>query len=205
MRAHSLFLVALCLLSACLTAKADDVYNNGAINGTIDAWSINFGFIQSNSFTVSNGNGQVTGFAFGAWLFPGDVLTSAEVSFTAFELGGTTYFDQVLQFTQSDCVTNSFNYVVCRETAVFNGPDLADGNYWVNIQNATVASGDPVYWDENEGQSFASSSDLGTMPSESFTVLGSGSGTGTTAEPSAIMLLGTGVLGTALALKRKLL
>ena len=43
-----------------------------------------------------------------------------------------------------------------------------------------MPSGDPVYWDENSGPSMAQQNTLGTIPSESFSILG---GTTTTAIP----------------------
>ena len=43
----------------------------------------------------------------------------------------------------------------------------------MNLSNAVVNTGDPVYWDENSGPSLASENSVGTIPSESFTVLGS--------------------------------
>src|SRR5689334_14356863 len=49
------------------------IYNNGPINGTVDAFFINFGFIVSNTFTLKS-EMSITGMSFGAWLFPGDVL-----------------------------------------------------------------------------------------------------------------------------------
>ena len=79
-------------------AAAQAVYNNGPINGNNDAWTINLTFIVSDTFTISNGGASVTGLSFGAWLSPGDTLTSAEVSITSLENGGTTYFDQVVNF-----------------------------------------------------------------------------------------------------------
>jgi len=91
------------------------------------------------------------------------------------------------------------------------GVNLASaGSYWLNIQNASSAAGDPVYWDENSGPSSASENTVGTIPSESFTVLGTQSTTttttttGTTPEPSSILLLGSGILGLAGVLRRKL-
>ena len=58
------------------------------------------------------------------------------------------------------------------KSTVFNGPTLNSGTYWVNLQNASVPSGDPVFWDENSGPSMASTNEVGTIPSESFTILG---------------------------------
>ena len=46
-------------------AKASLVYDNGAINGTIDAFTLNFGYIITNSFTVSS-NTTLSGAQFGA-------------------------------------------------------------------------------------------------------------------------------------------
>jgi uncharacterized repeat protein (TIGR03803 family) len=160
---------------------SNDIYDNGPTNGNTDAWTINFGFIVSDSFNVTQGNNtSVTGMSFAAWLNPGDVLGSAEVSITSSENGGTSYFDQTVNFTQSGCIGNEFGYNVCTETASFNGPTLINGTYWVNLQNASSAAGDPVYWDENSGPSQASESTVGTIPSESFTILGSGT---TSCEP----------------------
>jgi len=150
----------------------NDLYDNGPINGTTDAWTINFGFVVSDSFTYPSGANSVTGLTFGAWTFPGDVLENVEISITSSEFGGTTYFDGVVNFSQSNCSGNQYGYNVCTETSAFSGPDLQPGRYWVNLQNAVVNDGDPTYWDENSGPSLASNNSVGTIPSEAFTVLG---------------------------------
>ena len=168
--AFSMLLVV--CLGTMLAVAQNDLYDNGPINGTNDAWTINNGFFVSDSFILDS-NAQVTGFQFGAWLLPGDVLESADVSITSDVLGGTTYFSGTINFTQSGCSTNGFGYNVCLEQSTFNGPLLNAGTYWLNMQNAVVSSGDPVYWDENDGPSSATDSYLGSIPSESFTNPGS--------------------------------
>ncbi|MFZ0314764.1 MAG: PEP-CTERM sorting domain-containing protein [Candidatus Korobacteraceae bacterium] len=221
LRVASLSLLALGLTLAAVPASAQVVYNNGPIYGNTDAWTFNFGFIQSDSFTVSGGNSTLTGLSFGAWLFPGDTLTSAEVWITSNEGGGTSYFNQVVSFAQSGCQTNNFGYDVCTEMGSFHGPSLNNGTYWLNLENGVVPSGDPVYWDENSGigctspgcPSEASNNSVGTMPSEAFTILGTSSSTstststtttGTVPEPGSIMLFGSGILGLVGMLRRKL-
>jgi hypothetical protein len=167
---------------------SNDIYDNGPINGNTDAWTINFGFITSDSLNLSNDGTAVTGMSFGAWLFSGDTAPSVEVSITSLENGGTSYFDQTVNFTESNCTGNQFGFNVCTETGTFNGPTLNAGTYWVNLQNASVPSGDPVYWDENSGvgcqgsgcPSSASENTVGSIPSESFTILGNATTTTTT-------------------------
>jgi len=159
---------------------SSDLYDNGPINGNTDAWTINFGYSTSDSFNVSNDGTALTGMSFGAWLFPGDTQVSVEVSITSGENGGASYFDQTVNFTESNCTGNQFGFNVCTETGTFNGPTMNAGTYWVNLQNASVPSGDPVYWDENSGvgctgqgcPSSASETTIGSIPSESFTILG---------------------------------
>ena len=212
-RIASLSLLALCLTLAAVPAMAQTVYSNGPINGNTDAWTINFGFIVSDTFNVSNPNTTITGASFGMWLFPGDTLTSAELSITSGENGGTSYYDQTVNFTQSGCAGNGFGFNVCTESTSFSGPTLNSGTYWLNLQNASVPSGDPIYWDENSGPSQASENSIGSIPSEAFTVLGTSSSTSTSTttstttsvpEPSSIMLFGSGILGLAGVLRRKL-
>src|SRR5579863_8024019 len=176
-----------CLMSAAVPAIAQTVYSNGSINGTTDAWTINFGFEVSNSFCCREdtlaGTATITGLSFGAWLFPGDTLQTVEVSITSDEFGGTTFTDQVVSFTQSGCSGNQYGFNVCTETGSLTPVNLAFGggnNYWLNLDNAVVNDGDPVYWDENSGPSLASQNSVGTIPSESFTLLGSTSGGGST-------------------------
>jgi hypothetical protein len=96
LRIASLSLFALCLTWAIVPAMAQTVYSNGHINGTTDAWTINFGFVVSDTFNVANNGTTITGGSFGMWLFPGDVLETAELSITSSENGGTSYFDQTV-------------------------------------------------------------------------------------------------------------
>jgi hypothetical protein len=165
----------------------NDIYDNGPINGTTDAWTINFGFVVSDTFTVTSSSATVTGMSFGAWLIEGDTLESAQLSITSGENGGTSYFNQTVNFTQSGCSLNQYTYDVCTEATSFNVA-LSSGTYWVNLQNAVTADGEPAYWDENSGigctspgcPSSASESEVGTIPSESFTILGNTTTTTTT-------------------------
>jgi hypothetical protein len=207
----SLTLLGLSLALATSPAAAQtDLYDNGPINGTTNAWQINFGFVASNTFTIGSGGATVDGLVFGAWLFPQDgSLQQAEVSLTSEEFGGTTYFDQLVTFTESNCSLNPFGLNVCLETASFSPINLAAGTYWLNLQNAATQFGgdSPIYWDENSGPSQASESSVGTIPSEAFTLLGSNgtsTASGTTPEPSGLMLFGSGVLGLSGMLRRKL-
>ena len=161
--------------------QSGPIYDNGPINGNTDAWTINFGYVVSDTITIVDAT-SVTGMNFGAWLFSGDTLESAEISITSEPNGGTVYFDQfVYNFTQTGCALNQYGYNVCTEASgSFNSPTLQPGTYWVNLQNASVPSGDPVYWDENSGVGCGSSgcpsqayeTAVGTIPSESFTMLG---------------------------------
>ena len=212
----SLSLLALCL--AVVPAMASN-YDNGPVNGQVDAWTINFGFAVSNSVQLS---GTVTGLDFYAWVIPGDTISNVEVSFGSAAFGNNL-FDGVVNLTQSNCAGNSFGYNVCVESGNFSGPTLS-GNAWLTLQNANVPSGDPVYWDENSGvgclspgcPSRAQQNTVGTIPSEAFTVIGGATSTtcggppcgttstGTTPEPNSVMLFGSGILGLAGVLRRKL-
>ena len=209
----TLFLAAVSLALALPASAQQILYENGPINGTQDAWTINDGFAVSDTFTISTGTSAVTGFSFGAWLFPGDVLESVEISVTSNEFGGTMYFDQVVNFTASNCSGNQYGYNVCTETGSFvNGPTLANGTYWANLSNAVVNTRDPVYWDENSGigchsegcPSQPSENTYGTIPAESFSVLGTSSGQGSVPEPGSLLLFASGILGVGGLLKRKL-
>jgi len=217
----SLLLLTLCVMLAAVPAAAQDIYNNGPINGNTDAWTINFGFIVGDSFTVSTGNTTITGMSFGAWLYPGETLNSAEVWISSGALGdGTTYFNQTVGFTGSGCAMDQYGFNVCDETGIFNGPTLNNGTYWVNLENASSSNGDPVYWDENSGvgctspgcPSQAQENDCiagahggySCIPSESFTLYGEASGA-TVPEPGSIVLFGSGFLAAVGVLRRKLL
>ena len=151
------------------------LYSNGPINGTTDAWTINSGFVTADSFTVG-GAANVTGLSFGVWVFPGDVIENVQVAITSQAFGGTIYSNQVVSLTQSNCSGNQYGFNVCTASGNFSGPNLSIGTYWVNLSNAVVDTGDPVYWDENSGPSSAEENSLGTIPSEAFTIFTGGSG-----------------------------
>jgi hypothetical protein len=219
MRIASLSLLALCLVLAAIPAMAQDsiVYDNGPVNGQVDAWTINFGFAVSDTFHLSAAT-DLESITFWAWVEPGDVVTSTEVQVGNQGYFSNNLFDGTVSLTQSNCFTNNFGFDVCAESGTFASVNLGAGNYNLTLQNAATEDGNPLYWDENSGvgcmsagcPSSAQENTLGSIPSEAFTLDGTGgtttstSGSGTTPEPSSIMLLGSGILGLAGMLRRKL-
>ena len=154
-------------------------YDNGPVNGQIDAWTLNFGYVTTNTIQVTSGGGSLTALNFWAWLIPGDTITSVEVSMGSSPFSNDR-FDGTISLTQSDCFVNSFGYNVCQESGNLTAGPSLNGNYWVTLQNANVPNGDPVYWDENSGvgcgspgcPSQAQENAIGTIPSEAFTLQG---------------------------------
>ncbi len=219
MKLHIASLAILCVALVSVPAFAQQwAYDNGPINGTINAWAINYGYVTSDTFTAGYGwYDQVAGFSFGVWEFPGDVMSSVDWSITTAENGGTvigsgTASGQYL--TDTFLSTMWYGYDIDLITVSgLNVAVNAGTTYWLNLQNAVVPSGDQVWWDENSGvgcgglngtgqgcPSQASLSAWGTIPSEAFTISGYYYGP----EPSSIMLFGSGILGIAGVLRRKM-
>jgi uncharacterized repeat protein (TIGR03803 family) len=159
------------------------IYENGPVNGTIDAWTINFGYIVSDTF-VPNGT-TVTGFDIWVWEFPGDVMVSVDWSITSDPNGGTVYGSGTANganLTDQFISTNQYGYNVDKISVSGLNLSVTSGStYWVNLFNAVIPTGDPAYWDENSGAgckstgcpSQAVESAIGTIPSESFDIVGS--------------------------------
>lgn len=164
------------------------VYTNGPPNGTVTAWTINFGYAVSDTFTTTGGT--ITNFCFYLWVPSGDLPQSVEVSVTSDEFGGTTYFDSNVNLTcinyckagyplhGSVCGGTTGSYDVWACTSQVNPFQLEAGTYWVNLENAVSNMGNGVFWDQAGGNgcpgsacpSLASENQLGTIPSESFVV-----------------------------------
>ena len=199
-------------LAASPALAQQNLYDNGPINGTTDAWTINFGYVVSDDFAICKGC-LTSGFSFGVWEFPGDVMSSVDWKITGSENGGTVYGSGTASganLADKFISSNQFGYDIDLITVSGLNVNLNAGTYWLNLQNATVPSGDPVFWDENSGKgcggtgcpSNASESSVGTIPSEAFTI--SGTSSGTTPEPSSLMLFASGILSIAGMLRRKL-
>ena len=215
MRTASLSLLTiLCLMIAAAPAMADQIlYDNGPINGTTNAWTINSGFAVSDSFTLNDFFTYywfVNDLYFGVWLVQGDTVTSVQM-----DIGTSPFGTNVLSVVRNptgstDLGINQYGYDIQQIELPLFGEEMLPGTYWLTLSNGTTPNGDPIYWDENSGigcQSYgcpssAYQTDTGSIPSEAFTI--SGYGQYFTPEPSSIMLFGSGILGLAGVLRRKL-
>lgn len=207
MGTHIVRLSILCLVLAAVPAWSD--YNNGPINGNVNGWYLDFGFIVSDTFVADSS--QVIGFMFGARELPGDTLLTVDWSITSGENGGQVFGSGTADVTDKYISTNAFGFNIDLITITgLNVATMSGAKYWLNLQNAVTNSGDPVSWDENSGigctstgcPSQASESAVGTIPSEAFTVNTGGSGS--TPEPGTFLLLAPGVIALAGLLRRRL-
>ena len=193
-------LTILCLMLAVAPAMAS--YSNGPYNGTTDAWTINFGFTVSDSFTLSSGS--VSGFHFVYWdASASDLLTTADLALGTTSFGGSA---TTVAFSNAFLGTNQYGYNLYQADASGLSIPWSGGAGFATLGNACSTSGcsvsNPIYWDENSGPSTAYENTLGSIPSEAFT-LGGGC-CGPVPEPNSILLFGSGILGLAGILRRRL-
>ena len=213
----------LTILCLTLTASAGTFFNDGGIDGNDNGFYITgpsfpnpAGSFQdiSNGF-VSAASGTPTQLEFGEWVLSGSTPTSIgyEIGTTAFgtQLGSGTVAqnstNSVLLFT------NGFGYGIYDVTIPVTSLAMTAGNeYWVSLSNAANTGGTQSgAWDLagpsggpatcNFRQSGTNYGDCGTG-GESFTL--SAPCCGPTPEPSSILLFGSGILGLAGVLRRKM-
>jgi hypothetical protein len=216
-RITTLSLTILCLA---LTAYAGTTtyYNDGGIDGTILELSVsgpNFGVQDISNGFVSAASGAPNTLEWGEWSVGTPTSFSYELGSAAFgtDLGSGTVTQNAGNSTL--LFTNGYGYGVYDVKVGITSLVMTAGNtYWLSISNATDAANDDTQgWDipnggrggpatcnyRQVGINHGVCSDTG---GESFTL--TGSTPGTTPEPSSILLFGSGILGLAGVLRRKL-
>jgi hypothetical protein len=192
------------------SSPAAVLYDNGAVNGTIGAFTIggNGGYAAVSDSFILNVASIITGIDFGVWTYPGDTVSTVDwgISSTLVPSGGFLASGTASVSVLSSAVSGA-GWPISTDSIQTGSISLAAGTYYLVLQNAVASNGDPVYWDATNGLSQAWSSvysylvnsfGQGTSGSESFEVEGSSSSS--TPEPGswALMLLGFGGLGLAL-------
>jgi hypothetical protein len=202
MRTFVLSIIAAALLLCPATLNASTVvYDNGPINGSIDAWSIAtnlYGWEVSDSFTLS-APATLTSADVGLYVLPGDTPSSLTWSF------GTSFFDASLG-TGTSTPGNTYwgsgfdYYDIYDSTFSLPSISLAAGTYYLSLSGMTTENQN-IFWDENDGPSSAMQNQgTGAIGSESFRLY---SGT-TIPEPGTFAALGFGLASLAgLALRRR--
>jgi hypothetical protein len=202
---RKLVLVALSFLMLTIPATAGVILDNYPINGGITAWTINFTYSVSDSFTLASG-ATANGVNFGVWLFPQDTITGVDWAIGTGPFG-TNYGSGTASVSLG---STSGNGIYDVGSASFSLPNIAlgAGTYYLTLQNAVSRGGDPVYWDENDGPGIdawenadghlsgncaANNGGSGTC-AESFQILGD---TSAIPEPTTFALLGAGLLAAA--------
>ena len=204
-RIATLSLLTVCCLMLAVAPAMADSYSNGPYNGTNDAWTINFGFTVSDSFTLSSFD--VTEFHFVYWdASSSDLLTTADLALGTTSFGGGP--GTTTAFTSTFLGTNQYGYNLYQADAPSINIPWSGGAGYATLGNACTVSGcsvsNPIYWDENSGPSTAYENTIGSIPSEAFTLTGEGPPPCCTPEPSSILLFGSGILGLAGVLRRKM-
>jgi PEP-CTERM motif len=225
-------LVMSCLMLSVFGMASNVYYDNGVIPAYEDGWTINYGSSVSNSFYLGAYT-HLTEADLVVYEFPGDTMLSvnwrisggASVGCSGICSGTANTTNSYGQGLLTDTPLGSgFGYQ--EDLIKLTGlpvPGLNAGTYWLSLDDAVMQGGNPVYWAQNNGvgcggwngtgqgcPSSARDSAIGTIPSEAFTVDGhspvlSDSPAGAAPEPSSIALFGSGVLGLAGILRRRLM
>jgi hypothetical protein len=205
-------LVSLLGAIAVVPALADTVlYNNGTASSyTTKSYEVSGGiFTVTDSFTLAQAS-VVDGANFGIWVISGSTVTAIDWQIidsgnTVLASGAATDLAGPLVGTAT--IAGVVHYSIYQDSTSIADLSLGAGTYFLALDNAAATSPTPPYeqevlWDISNGPSTAEQNVLGSIPSETFEILGPSAAT---PEPSSILLLGTGLVGLGGFLRRRLM
>jgi hypothetical protein len=199
-------LAILCLMLAVTPAMADTLYSNGPYDGNTAAWSIDHGNAVTNSTNLNSSRSNVYGIDFVYWdASASDLLTTVDMSMGSTPFGTDGFSVTLTDVTNTLLGANQYGYNLYEAEYVLQLKPWRGGPAFITLSNACTTSGcstNSISWDENSGPSTAYENTLGSIPSEAFTLLGTSE---TTPEPSSLVLFGSGILGLAGILRRRLM
>jgi PEP-CTERM motif len=200
-------------------ANADVLYTNGPANTQSDAWTINYGFAVADSFKLTSAS-TLTGVDLTLWAYTaGDTLTSVDWVILSGEPGTGSVLDSgTASVTNAVLGVNGVGYTILGDSFSLPSVVLSSGTYWIELLNASVPNGDPIYWDMNGGPSSAWESGSGDVTdctdsglnapplgnnrcSTTFDITGTSSGA--VPEPLTLSLFGGGLAGAAAMRRRR--
>ena len=199
-------LAVVCLMLAVVPAMAGTLYDNGPYDGNNNAWGINFGHVVTNSNNLNSSRSNVYGVDIVYWdASESDLLTTVDMSFGSTPFGTDIFSGTLTGANNTFLGTNQYGYALEEAELTFPVPIGTPASSYLTLGNACTTSGcdtNPISWDENSGPSTAYDNTVGSIPSESFTLIGTSD---STPEPSSLMLFGSGMLGLAGVLRRRLM
>jgi len=196
-----LSLVGAALVGVASQASAQTVlYTDGPINGSINAFELNYGCSYGTSFTLGS-EAVVNEVNIGTWTNPGDTLQSLNWAITS-SLGGSVIASGNSAIS-SYTFHNSFaGYDINSVDFSVTPTDLAAGTYYLQLSGAVTAQDHVCYWDENNGSASSgllSGNDGNTAGALSLTILNGAP----VPEPTTLALAGLGLTSLAFLRRRK--
>ena len=205
LRFASLSLLAICLLAA-VPAFANDVtlYPNGTVtsSGGAHDYNIKSPYSVSDPFTVVDSDIETLSIEY--WDHSNTVfLNTVQMALGSTAFSGSFETLTALSNTLQSGTANSHGYYLVVADFTFPSIDWINGG-WITLENATIGTGGTVLWDASDASLDAYNSSNGGVTKtavygETFSLDGD-----ITPEPSSLLLLGSGMLGLAGMLRRKL-
>jgi hypothetical protein len=158
-----LFLVVVMGLLLATPVLSAVVYDNGPINGTLNAWNIDSGYWVSNSFTLSSSS-NLDAAQIGLWVLPGHTPSGL-----TWKIGNTpndsSFGTGIATLPNSYYgVSGTFiGYDFYESTFPLSASLSAGTTYWLTLSGGLDNAGGAMFWDISNGPSQAWQSAYGDM------------------------------------------